>query len=173
MISLYVPDLWEHFKVSKLLPQEERIMPVFYSSSWFITLFTNAMQYTTKSYLVTWIVDFTIAEGIKGLLKCMIVLLKYLRFKFCKMSFEQIMNFLSDLTKKELFTNVLYDTYLKEKAKGENEESLRNKYIMFYEDFKFLNFFRDRVNGMILGTTLILSLENKYEMVKKKIDSKL
>lgn len=166
LISLHTPDLWDHLK-------EERIPPVFYASSWFITLFTNTMQFTSNSHLVNWIMDYTVSEGIKGLLKCIIVMLKYLRFKFVKMSFEQIMNFLSDLTKKELFTNVFYEQYLKEKYNGEEEEALRKRYLLYYEDFKFLNLYRERVNSLNVSSDLIVFLAKKYSDVKQKADSKL
>ena len=166
MISLYIPDLWEHFK-------EERVMPVFYCSGWFITMFTNSFQYTEKSYLATWVVDFTVAEGMPGLFKSMIVLLKYLRFKFVKLGFDQIMNYLSDLSKKEVFTNVLYDAYLKQKEKGVSDETLRQTYIMHWEDFKFLNCFRERVNSLVLSASLIHTLQEKYNNIKKRINSKL
>jgi hypothetical protein len=66
--ELFIPDLWQHFK-------EERLLPVFYCSSWFITLFTNSLQYTERSYIVEDILDFYFAEGIKGLLKCIVVIL--------------------------------------------------------------------------------------------------
>lgn len=56
LMDLNVPELHEHFK-------EEKITPVFYSSGWFITLFTNTLQYTEESKLVIWILDFYIAEG--------------------------------------------------------------------------------------------------------------
>ena len=131
------------------------------------------MQYTSNSYLVTWVVDFTVSSGIKGLLKCQIVLLKYLRFKFVKMNFEQIMNFLSDLTKKELFSNIIYDQYLKYRAMGQTDEELKSKYIMYWEDFKFLNNFRERVNSLVLNSALINTLEGKYAAIKQKVDSKL
>jgi Rab-GTPase-TBC domain len=52
--ELFVPELWHHFK-------EERLFPVFYCSSWFITVFTNTLQYTERSYLVEWVLDFYFA----------------------------------------------------------------------------------------------------------------
>jgi hypothetical protein len=136
-------------------------------------MFTNTLQYTHKSYLVNWIIDFTVAQGMPGLFKCMIVLLKYLRFKFVKMGFEHIMNYLSELTKKEVFINELYEKYLTERKHGSTDEQLRPKYMMHWEDFRFLNNFRERVNSLPLNTALIESLENKYELVTQKFNSKL
>jgi hypothetical protein len=117
--------------------------------------------------------DFTISHGMKGFFKCLIVLLKYLRFKFIKMGFEQIMNYMSDLTKKEIFTNVQYDQYLKEKAAGKTDESLKSKYMKDWEEFKFLNCFRERVGSLLLNSVLIEHLENKYAMITQKVNSKL
>jgi hypothetical protein len=148
-------------------------MPVFYASGWFITLFSNSLQYTQKSHLVNWIMDITIARGMKGFFKCLIVLLKYLRFKFVKMTFEQIMNFMSDLTKKEIFTNIQYDQYLAEIAAGRPEATLRSKYIKDWEDFKFLNCFRERVDSLPLNRILIDHLESKYASITQKVNSKL
>lgn len=136
-------------------------------------MFTNTLQYTENSHLVNWIMDFAVAEGMQGLFKCMIVLLKYLRFKFVKMGFEHIMNYFSELTKKELFTNVLYGQYLAERNKGATDEQLRSKYMMHWEDFRFLNNFRERVNSLPVSKALIQSLENKYEAVTQKFNSKL
>lgn len=146
---------------------------MFYASGWFITLFSNSLQYTHKSHLVNWIMDITIAHGMKGFFKCLIVLLKYLRFKFVKMTFEQIMNFMSDLTKKEIFSNVLYDQYLKARAAGHSEESLRPKFMKEWEDFKFLNCFRERVESLPLNSALIEHLESKYASITSKVNSKL
>jgi hypothetical protein len=148
-------------------------MPVFYASGWFITLFSNALQYTHQSYLVSWIMDFTIAHGMKGFYRCLIVLLKYLRYKFVKMGFEQIMNFMSDLTKKELFVNVAYSQYQLELSSGKTDEQLRSKYIKDWEDFKFLNCFRERVESLQLNGLLIQHLENKYTSITQKVNSKL
>lgn len=149
------------------------MLPVFYCSSWFITLFTNSLQYTHKSHLTTWVVDFVVAEGMPGLFKCMIVLLEYLRFKFVKLGFDQIMHYLSDLTKKEIFTNLQYESYLADRAAGTKEEALRQKYIHHWEDFKFLNRFREKVNGLLLTPGLIHSLQAKYNTIKQRINSKL
>lgn len=136
-------------------------------------MFSNTLQYTKRSYIVLWIMDFFVAEGTKGLFKCIIVLMKYLRFKFVKMSFDQIMNFLSEMTKKEIFTNVFYEQYLRDVQRSETEEALKSKYRMYWEDFRFLNTFREKVNQVPVNSNLILHLENKYRLIKQKISSKM
>ncbi len=45
LIKMYLPLLDVHFR-------EIQMQSVFYASSWFITIFTCALQYTHKSYLV-------------------------------------------------------------------------------------------------------------------------
>jgi len=108
VLALHIPDLSDHFKIL-------RIAPVFYSSSWFITIFTNSLQYTERSPTVLMIMDIFMAQGYKGMLKIIIVILKHYRRRFLKMSFDEIMNHMSDLTKREIFTCNLYNEYVKAK----------------------------------------------------------
>lgn len=163
--ELFIPELWQHFK-------EERLFPVFYCSSWFITVFTNTLQYTPKSYLVEWIMDFYFSEGLKGLLKSIVVILKHLSRKFVKLSFDQIMNHLSDLTKKELFTNIQYAKYVKDK-KTLNVGQLEKKYKDYWRDFKFLDNFRRKVNQVPLSSSLICHLQTKYKTVNQRLKNKI
>ena len=166
LMDLNVPELHEHFK-------EEKITPVFYSSGWFITLFTNTLQYTQESKLVIWMMDFYIAEGQKGFFKCLIALFKFLEPKFLRMSFDQIMNYLSDITRKEIFTNIEYAKYLEDKESGMDVEELRNKYVGFNQEFNFLDSFRKRVNSVKVTTALLVHLESKYKAVSSKLKNKL
>lgn len=163
--ELFIPELWQHFK-------EERLVPVFYCSSWFITIFTNTLQYTDKSHIVEWVMDFYFSEGLKGLLKCIVVILKHLKRRFVKISFDQIMNHLSDLTKKELFTNIQYVKYIEDK-KTLNIGQLENKYKDYWSDFKFLDNFRDKVNKVALSSNLITHLQTKYKTVNERLKSKI
>lgn len=165
--NLFIPDLWEHFK-------DESLLPVFYCSGWFITLFTNTMQYTDYSYIILWVIDFYLAEGLKGFLKCVVVVMKHLKKRFLNLGFDQIMNYLSDLTKKELFTNLVYVKYKEDKDQnGLEEEELKKKYKEYWDDFVFLDKFRQKVNELPLSSPLIVHLENKYKVISKKLNKKL
>lgn len=166
LIQLHIPDLYNHFK-------SERILPVFYCSSWFITIFTNTFQYTHQSFFVLRIMDIYLAQGLKGLLKCIIILLKYLRARFLKMSFDQIMNFLTDLTKKELFTNIQYKMYLNAKQNGLAQEELNQRFKNYLKDFQFLDEFKEKVERLPLSSELVNQLEQKYRAMSKKLSKKL
>lgn len=166
LIELFIPDLHRHFS-------EENIVPVFYSSGWFITLFTNTLQYTVRSYMVLWVMDFFIAESTKGFFKCIIVLLRYLKPRFMKMSFDQIMNFLSDITRKEMFTNIEYCKYLEDKKQDLPLQELSNKYAGYIQDFSFLDSYKARVAAVSLSDSLLLHLEKKYLKVSNNLKNKL
>lgn len=163
--ELFIPDLWQHFK-------EERLLPVFYCSSWFITLFTNSLQYTEKSYIVEHILDFYFAEGIKGLLKCIVVILTHLSSKFVNLAFDQIMNHLSDLTKKELFINLKYHKYLQDR-KTMTIAELELTYKDYWKEFKFLDSFKEKVNKVKLNSNLIQHLEKKYKSVHQSLKDRI
>ena len=57
------------------------------------------------------ILDIFLSQGIKGLLKICVVVMKHYKPKFLEMSFDEILNFMSDLTKKEIFTCISFTEY--------------------------------------------------------------
>lgn len=123
--------------------------------------------------MVLWVLDFFIAEGIKGFYKCVLVLMRYLQQRFLQMSFDQIMNFLSDITRKELFTNIEYEKYLEDKAAQVPLDVLSNKYAGYISDFLFLDSFRAKVSGIVLTDALLDHLKNKYQRVSESLNKKL
>ena len=89
------------------------------------------------------------------------------------MRFDEIMNYLSEITKTELFMNIKYDSYLKDKKSGVPEMQLLKKYKENMPDFRFLDEFRVRVNGYKITGELIKSLETKYNVINKRLVNKL
>lgn len=99
--------------------------------------------------------------------------MKYLAPRFLAQPFDQIMNFLSDITRKELFTNLEYHKYLIDKKSGISTDKLEKKYSSYAADFKFLDSFRGRVNRLQINSTLMKHLETKYKTINKKLKNKL
>ena len=60
------------------------------------------------------------------------------------MSFDEIMNHMSDLTKREIFTCNLYTEY-QGKKKTMSAQELRSKYAHFMDDFSFIETFKEKV----------------------------
>lgn len=77
-----------------------QISASFYSSSWFITLFTNALKQNidmetgtvNESLLQLW--DYFLLSGWKAITKCGLFMLTQERDKLIGMSFEEILGFI-------------------------------------------------------------------------------
>jgi len=101
VLELYAPDLAQHFK-------KEKVEPSFFIPSWFITVFSNAFQYSTKSQFLEKIWDFFLLDGIKIIFKSALLILVFYKKDLLEMRFDKILHFLSDLGKEELFKNEVY-----------------------------------------------------------------
>lgn len=71
--------------------------------SWFITVFTSAYQYTLKSYVLNVFWDIFLVDGWKGFFRCCMWLLKIHQEQLKKMEFDQILHFMGDLIRSDLF----------------------------------------------------------------------
>ena len=161
LIQFYLPDLGAEFK-------EKKIQSVFFCSSWFITLFTSAFQYTTKSYLVLYIVDLFVVDGFKAIFKTIIVLLKFYKSKIVGKSFEEIVSFLNDILRQEIFKNSDFDAFLKAKNSGFKVAELQAKF-KHADDYEFVYNFKDAYNQTNISNKLIAKLESRFYSVGLKL----
>lgn len=88
------------------------------------------------------------------------------------LAFDQIMNHLSDLTKKELFINLKYHKYLADR-KTMTISELEKAYKDYWKDFKFLDNFKDKVNKVKLNSSLIHHLQKKYKGVQQSLKDRI
>ncbi|KAM3131378.1 hypothetical protein pb186bvf_016560 [Paramecium bursaria] len=104
LLSIFIPDLSSHLK-------EEKIDSSYYASSWFITMFSNVFQYSMRSAMLNVIWDIFLVEGWKGIFeyqqigyfKCSFFLLYILSDKLMELEFDEILHYLGQLIKSELF----------------------------------------------------------------------
>jgi hypothetical protein len=81
------------------------------------------------------------------------------------MSFDEILNFMSDLTKKEIFTCTSFSEYVLEQRKGDhNKARLETKYAHFKSDFDFIQEFKERARQIEISNNLMAHLETKWNM---------
>lgn len=90
LISMYLPDLYSHFK-------DECVQSSLFSASWFITLFSNTIQFQksdsiNEPLLKLW--DFFMVYGFKGVFRAAIFLLQTFEICWYQLSFEQILAFI-------------------------------------------------------------------------------
>ena len=131
LISLYLPEL------STLLKQNN-VLPSYYISPWFITLFTHSfIENQTKILLL--IFDLFILDGWICVIKIGLMLLKHYQRILMEMNFEELLNFLiNDLKEKyDFFNNNNYE-----------------KFLEMYQDIK-------------IPKGLVSNIENEYELEKK------
>ena len=133
LISLYLPEL------STLLKQNN-VLPSYYISPWFITLFTHSFI-GNQTKLLLHIFDLFILDGWICIIKIGLMLLKYYQNYLMQMTFEELLNFLiNDLKEKyDFFNNNNYE-----------------KFLEMYQDIK-------------IPKGLLSNIENEYELDKKII----
>lgn len=69
LLHICLPNLAQHFK-------RERVDPSCFAASWFLTLFTNAFQYTSYSHTLMKIWDIFLLQKWRGIMKISLYILK-------------------------------------------------------------------------------------------------
>ena len=90
LISMFLPDLYSHLK-------DEWVQSSLFSASWFITLFSNTIQFQksdiiNEPLLKLW--DYFMVYGFKGVFRAAIFLLQTFETWLYQLSFEQILAFI-------------------------------------------------------------------------------
>ena len=131
LINLYLPEL------STLLKQNN-VLPSYYISPWFITLFTHSFI-GNQTKLMLHIFDLFILDGWNCIIKIGLMLLKYYQKGLVEMNFEELLNFLiNDLKEKyDFFNNNNYE-----------------KFLEMYQEIK-------------IPKGLVSNIENEFELEKK------
>ena len=131
LINLYLPEL-------SLLLKQNNVLPSYYISPWFITLFTHSFI-ETQTKLLLRIFDLFILDGWISIIKIGLMLLKHYQKVLMEMIFEELLNFLiNDLKEKyDFFNNNNYE-----------------KFMELYQDIK-------------IPKGLVSNIGNEYELEKK------
>ncbi|CAD8148498.1 unnamed protein product [Paramecium octaurelia] len=97
LLFLFLPNLYHHFK-------KQKVDASYYLTAWFITVFTQVYQFTLQSALLNIIWDIFIIQQWKGFYKCVLFLLYFYQKELLQLEFDQILHFLSEIIKNELFS---------------------------------------------------------------------
>ena len=101
LVNIILPDLHEHLR-------EEQINSSYFASAWFITIFTNSLKQQEKGEAVSenllqlW--DYFLVSGWKAILKMGLYVLKESQSDLKQMSFEDILNDITEKPKQLLCT---------------------------------------------------------------------
>lgn len=162
LIDIFIPDLGSVFKAQK-------VQAVYYASPWMITAFTCALQYSEKSELVYKIIDLFMVQGYRAIFKAALAILSHFKEKMLKMSFENLMEFIPELTQKEIFVGSAYKVYKEKRDKGASAQSLAGL-SSFSSDHEFVYSFKARCKAIKLKSEFIKRIEKRYQSIKNKID---
>ena len=137
LINLYLPEL-------SILLKQNNVLPSYYISPWFITLFTHSFVENQIKVLLR-IFDLFILDGWIAIIKIGLMLLKHYQKVLMEMNFEELLNFLiNDLKEKyDFFNNNNYE-----------------KFMELYQDIK-------------IPKGLVSNIENEYELEMKIISKQV
>lgn len=149
--------------------KSKKIIPGYFCSSWFITLFSSAFQYTKKSYLVLSIIDLFIAEGFKAILKAIIAILGFYKKKLIGKSFEETMEFMSEFIQQEIFKNSQLEDYMRLKKSKMPASDLKSKF-KHADEYEFVLNFKSICKKIKITNGLISKLEERYYSLGSKLN---
>ena len=137
LIYLYLPEL-------SILLKQNNVLPSYYISPWFITLFTHSFV-ENQTKLLLRIFDLFILDGWIAIIKIGLMLLKHYQKILIEMNFEELLNFLiNDLKEKyDFFNNNNYE-----------------KFMELYQEIK-------------IPKGLVSNIGNEYELEKKIIEKQI
>lgn len=129
LVSIFEPDLHSHFK-------DEMINSSYFASAWFITIFTNSIKNISESSIGTpieevhvserllqlW--DYFLVSGWKAILKMGLFVLKDSSGELLSLSFEEILNAISEKPKAILAPEIYRKEAEENKAEEESKGSI-------------------------------------------------
>jgi hypothetical protein len=98
LLNIYLPQLHTHFK-------DEMVNSSYYTSPWFITVFTNSLQQQDNDLVgdrILSLFDYFLTSGWKAIFKMTLYLMKTNEQELLQMSFERIVSFVSERPKQLL-----------------------------------------------------------------------
>ena len=154
LVGIYMPDLHSHFKF-------ENISSSYYSSSWFLTLFTSSLQYSKDGSippLLEAIWDIFILYNLKGLMKVCLFLIYILKDKLENQKFDIAMINFNELFKSDIFQSEEIAQNLKKMIPF---WKITSSTLKKYED----DFWRIRNEPIVMKK--LLEAENSYKSDRK------
>lgn len=162
VMLIFMNDLALDFKSKK-------IDSGYFCSSWFITLFSSAFQYTKKSYLVMAIMDLFIAQGFKAVLKAIVAILGFYKSRLIGKSFEETMEFMSDIVQQEIFKNTNFEKYCLAKKTDIRLMDLKYKF-PHADEYEFVVNFKVICKKIKITNRLISKLQERYYSLGSKLN---
>lgn len=161
LIKIFLPKLAHHFK-------NIGMQPIFYCSSWFITLFTQALHYTPQSFLLIQVVDLFMAEGYKGFFKAVLAILTFKEKELLESNFEEGVEILGKVMESELFRNTNYEQFRNLQKKSMPAQDIK-KIVTFYEEYCFVSNFKAICKQIRIKSSLIQKFETRYRKISSRI----
>jgi hypothetical protein len=106
--------------------------------------------------------------GIRGLFKTVIVIFQYYEKKLIAGTFEDLMEFLSEMPKQEIFQTPDYYLYCKLKKNGESFNVIKKK-VKSHRACYFVYTFKEQCKRISIPQKFVDLLENKYKVVSAKV----
>jgi hypothetical protein len=106
--------------------------------------------------------------GIRGLFKTVIVIFQYYEKKLISGTFEDLMEFLSEMPKQEIFQTPDYYKYCKMKKSKQPFKSIK-KNIKTHRACYFVYTFKEQCKRISVPQKFVDLLENKYKVVSAKV----
>ncbi|CAD8123560.1 unnamed protein product [Paramecium sonneborni] len=139
LLAIFMPKIHLHLK-------EEKIEAGHYSAPWFITLFTGSFMKNEFSTVLFDIWDLLLSRGWCGYYQILLGIFQTYEEKILTMKFDNLLQFLNNLTKAEFFT--------------QNTEEIASLKTLKYRALKFK-----------VTNKLIAELDKEYYLVRQKINN--
>jgi hypothetical protein len=159
LVGIFLPDLADHF-------HREKIDSSLYTSPWFITVFTSVFQFTQQSYMLFRVWDTFLVDGWKGFFKICLAILDTFKETLLRLRFDQILGFMNDLVRHEMFCNVKYAEYLRYKG-----FRLFDKESDIPEEFAHIQTFSKKMEKFAITKSLLRILETEYLEIQDPLET--
>jgi hypothetical protein len=110
-----------------------------------------------------------IAKGFKAVFRAIIALMSFYKDKMIGKSFEEVLTFIGDIMKTEVFRNTRYEEYKELREKGESPEMIREK-MPHASEYEFVFRFKDICREIKISNALITKLESRYYSIGAKLN---
>ncbi len=132
-------------------------------------MFSVAFQHTKKSHLVLYIVDMFIAQGFKAIFRAIIAIMSFYKDQIIGKSFEEILTFLGDIVRTQIFKNTTYEEYRTLRNQGKTADQLVGKLPHATEN-EFVYNFKRICADIRVSNRLIAKLESRFYSIGSKLN---
>lgn len=110
-----------------------------------------------------------IAKGFKAVFKAIIALMSFYKGRLIGKSFEEVLTFIGDIVKTEVFRNTRYEEYKTFRDQGKSPAEVAEK-MPHASEYEFVYRFKDICHEIKISNTLITKLESRYYSIGAKLN---